>query len=87
MEFSRHEYWSGLPFPSLLSVNSEQSMEFCRQEYCSGLPFPTLGNLPDAGIEPACPALADRFFTTSATLEAPTCPLKGGKCVRHIVHS
>ena len=62
MEFSKQEYWSGLPFPSPMSVNSVQSMEFCRQEYCSGLPFPTPGNLPDAGIEPASPAMADRFL-------------------------
>ena len=28
-----------------------------KQEYRSGLPFPSWGNLPDPGIEPACPAL------------------------------
>ena len=33
------------------------SMEFSRQEYWSRLPFPTPGNFPDAGIEPAFPAL------------------------------
>ena len=46
------------------------SMEFSRQEYRSGLPFPTPGDLPNPGIEPASlasPALAGRFFTTSAT--------------------
>ncbi|ELR62600.1 hypothetical protein M91_13191, partial [Bos mutus] len=45
-------------------------MEFSRQEYHSGLPFPTPGDLPNPGIKPgslASPALADRFFTTSAT--------------------
>ena len=31
-------------------------MGFSRQEYWSGLPFPSPGNLPDPGIEPACPA-------------------------------
>ena len=39
-----------------------------------GLPFPPPGDLPDSGIEsmsPASPALASRFFTTSATWEAP----------------
>ena len=50
------------------------SMGFSRQEYWSGLPFPSPGDLPDPGIEPtslASPALAGRFFTTSATWEAP----------------
>ena len=49
------------------------SMGFSRQEYWSGLPFPTPGDLPDPGIKPTSlmsPALADRFFTTSATGEA-----------------
>ena len=46
------------------------SMEFSRQEYWSGLPCPPLGDLPDPGIEPTSPALAGRFFTTSATWEA-----------------
>ena len=30
-------------------------MGFFRQEYWSELPFPTPGDLPDPGIEPACP--------------------------------
>ena len=49
-------------------------MGFSRQEYWSGLPCPPSGNLPNPGIEPASlasPALAGRFFTTSATWEAP----------------
>ena len=49
------------------------SMGFPRQEYWSGLPRPPAGNLPDPGIESASlmpPALAGRFFTTSATWEA-----------------
>ena len=48
-------------------------MGFSRQEYWSGLPCTPPGDLPDPGIEPESltfPALADRFFTTSATLEA-----------------
>ena len=51
------------------------SMELCRQEYWSGLPFPPPGDLPDLEIvPPAHPslvssALADRFFTSSATWE------------------
>ena len=49
------------------------SMGFSRQEHWSGLPCPPPGDLPDLGIEPASPAslaLADGFFTTSATWEA-----------------
>ena len=49
------------------------SMGFSRQEYCSGLPCPPPRDLPDPGIEPASlmsPALADGFFTTSATWES-----------------
>ena len=44
---------------------------FSRQEYWSGLQFPSPGDLPNPGIEPqslTSPALAGRFFTTSATL-------------------
>ena len=50
------------------------SIGFSRQEYWSGLPCPPPGDLPDPGIKPAplkSPALADGFFTTSATWEAP----------------
>ena len=49
------------------------SMRFSRQEYWSGLPCPPPGDLPDPGIKPTSlksPALADGFFTTSATWEA-----------------
>ena len=49
-------------------------MGFSRQEYWSRLPCSPPGDLPDPGIEPTsltCPALAGRFFTTSATWEAP----------------
>ena len=49
------------------------SMGFSRQEYWSGLSCPPPGNLPDPGIKPTSlmsPALADRFFTTSASWEA-----------------
>ena len=40
------------------------SMGFPRQEYWSVLPFPSPGDLPNPGIRPTSPALADRFFTT-----------------------
>ena len=49
------------------------SMGFSRQEYWSGLPCLPPGDLPNPGIElPSLtsPALADGFFTTSATWEA-----------------
>ena len=48
-------------------------MGFSRQEYWSGLPVPTPGGLPNQGVELVSlisPALADGFFTTSATWEA-----------------
>ena len=48
-------------------------MVFTRQEHSSVLPFPTPGDLPNSGTEPmslVSPALAGRFFTTSATWEA-----------------
>ena len=46
------------------------SKGFSRQEQWSGLSCPPPGDLPDPGIKPASlmsPALAGRFFTTSAT--------------------
>ena len=54
------------------------SVGFSRQEYGSGLPCTPPGDLPNPGIEPTSlksPALAGRFFTTSATWEA--CPMHG----------
>ena len=39
------------------------SVHFPRQEYWSGLPFPSPGHLPNPGMEPASPALAEGFFT------------------------
>ena len=48
-------------------------MGFSRQEYWSGLPFPSPGDLPDKDRTSSLmsPALTDRFFTISATWEAP----------------
>ena len=46
------------------------SMEVPRQEYWSGLLCPPPGDLPNLGIKPEflmSPALADWFFTVSAT--------------------
>ena len=50
------------------------SVGFSRQEYWSGLPCPPPGDLPDPEAEREflmCPGLAGKFFTTSATWEAP----------------
>ena len=52
------------------STPAPPSMGFSRQEYWSGLPFPPAGDLSDPEIKPMSPmspALAGRFFTTSAT--------------------
>ena len=49
------------------------SIGFSRQEYWSGLPSSPPGDLSNPRIEPkshVSPALAGRFFTTSATWEA-----------------
>ena len=49
--------------PWTLAHQALLSMEFSRQEHWSELPFPPLGDLPDLGIKPVSPVLADRFFT------------------------
>ena len=43
--------------PWTVTHQAPPSMEFSRQEYWIGLPFPSLGDLPNRGIEPGCPAL------------------------------
>ena len=56
-----------------LARQAPLSVGFSRQECWSGLPCPSPGDLPDPGIKPASlmsPALASRFFTTSATCKA-----------------
>ena len=80
MEFSRQEYWSGLPLPSpgdlpyagmepasLVSpalAGGFFTTNATWQEYLSGLPLSSPVDLPDPGIEPVSPALAGGFFTT-----------------------
>ena len=56
-------------------------MGFSRQEHWSGLPFPSPRDLPNPGIESLVlmsPALAGKFFTTSATREAISFLIHGG---------
>ena len=48
--------------------------DFSRHKYWSGLPCPLPGDLPNPGIKPTSlmsSALTGRFFTASATWEAP----------------
>ena len=52
--------------PWTVARQAPLSMGFSRQEYWSGLPFPSPGELPDARIKLASPALAGRFFTAKA---------------------
>ena len=64
--------------PWAVACQAPLSVAFFRQEYWSGLPCPSPGDLPDLGIKPeslAFPALAGRFFTTSATLDATSFPI------------
>ena len=56
--------------PWIVARQAPLSMGFSRQEYWSGLPCPPAGDLPDSEIEPASPALAGKFFSSSATWEA-----------------
>ena len=59
--------------PWTVTHQAPLSMGLSRQEYWNGLPCPPPVDLPNPGIEPESllsPALADGFFTTSATWEA-----------------
>ena len=56
--------------PWTIAHQAPLSMGFSGQEHWSGLPYSPSGDLPDPWTEPASlmsPALAGRFFTTSAT--------------------
>ena len=64
-------------FTTLWTVAGQDplSMGFSKQEQWSQLPCPPSEDLPDPRIKPTSPvspALADRFFISSATWEAPT---------------
>ena len=54
--------------PRTVARQAPLSMGFSRQEYWGQLPFPSPGDLPDLAIEPASPALAGGFLTTSTSL-------------------
>ena len=59
--------------PWTVAHQAPLSVEFSRQGYYSRLPFPPPGRLPYPGIKPtslALSALADAFFTGSASREA-----------------
>ena len=61
--------------PWTAACQAHLSMEFSRQEYWNRLVFPTPGD-PNPGTELeslGSPALAGRFFTTSAIWEVPFC--------------
>ena len=61
------------PTPWTIACQARLAMGLPRQEYQSRLLCPPSGDLPNPGVEPmslASPALAGRFFTTSATWEA-----------------
>ena len=64
--------------PGTVAHQAPLSMGFSRQEDWSGLPCPPPpGDLPNPGMEPTSllsPALAGRFFITSAAWEAPVEP-------------
>ena len=57
-----------------MHVQSRQSCASLCDPVDPQAPLPSPGDLPDPGIEPGSlmsPALAGKFFTTSATWEAP----------------
>ena len=67
--FSRVQLFANL---WAVACQAPLSVEFSRQEYWSGLPCPPPGDLLNPEIEPESlmsPALANGFFTTSATLD------------------
>ena len=50
--------------PWTVAHQASLSTGFSEQKYWNGLLFPPPGELPDPGIEPRSPALADGFSTT-----------------------
>ena len=63
--------------PWTVTHQSPLSVGFSQQEYWSDVLFPPPEDLPTPGMEfmsLTSPGLAGRFFTTSATQEAPQIP-------------
>ena len=56
------------------------SMGFSRQDYSSGLPCPPPGDLPNPGIKPTSPALADGFYITEPPWKPISMYEKMGRC-------
>ena len=71
--FSRSVASDSLQSPQTATHQAPLSTVFPRQEYWSGLPFPSPEDLPNPGIKPTSPALADKFLTT----EPPGKPMSG----------
>ena len=70
-----------------IACQAPLSMGFSRQEYWSGLPFPSPGDLPDTEIKLTSfmsPALAGRFFATSAAHEIKRHLLFGRKVMTNL---
>ena len=66
-----------------IACQAPLSKGFFRQEYWSEWPCPPPRDLPNPGTEPTShtsPALAGRFFTTSAAWEAPWIEKVDRKC-------
>ena len=57
--------------PWTVAHQASLSVGSSMQEYWSRLPLPSPGDLPDPGIEPTFPALADGLFTTEPTEKPP----------------
>ena len=65
-----------LATPWTAAYQAPPSRGFSRQEYWSGISCPPPGDLPNPGIKPRFPTLADRFFTTESPAK-PLIALKG----------
>ena len=75
MSSESHSHVRLFETPWAVARQAPVSKEFSRQEYWSRLPLPSPRDLLNPGIEPTSlefPALAGRFFTTTATWGAQT---------------
>ena len=59
-----HLVMSDSATPQTVAHEAPLAVGLSWQEYWSGLPFPPPGALPNPGIKPESPALANGFFTT-----------------------